>query len=561
MESVSFTKRLAAVMAIFLIALLLLTGCGGSGSGSSGSSGSTAGSSSSADSSSVSSSAPEGTKIGSGKETLTILSGSENKELESVIEDFTKKEKVSVTMYYQGSLDIMRALGNKEFAYDAVWPASSLWLNTGDTLHRVKHTESISLNPVVFGIKKSLAEELGFVGKEVSVSDILDAILAGKLKFCMTSATQSNSGASAYLGFLHALAGSPDVITAEDLDNKDLQTKVTELLAGVDRSSGSSDWLKDMFLSGDFDAMVNYECLMISANQELEKDGREPLYVVYPYDGLSIADSPLGYVDQGDEDTEALFQKFQEYLLSDEAQEKIQETGRRTAFLEITDENRKNVFREDWGVQPDRVLSAIKTPDSDTLQKALAMYQSELRKPSLTIYCVDFSGSMWGEGYEQLTAAMEQLLIQKNAEANYLQASPDDVTIIIPFDDRVRDVWTAVGNGSDLEDLYLELKDSEPDGGTDMYAAITEGLEQLKNYDLSTFTPAIIVMTDGMSWDNYQNFADAYKEGGYTVPIFSITYGDADTEQLDQLAELSNARVFDGRGDLTGAFRKVKGYN
>lgn len=548
-------------MAIFLIALLLLTGCGGSGSGSSGSSGSTAGSSSSADSSSVSSSAPEGTKIGSGKETLTILSGSENKELESVIEDFTKKEKVSVTMYYQGSLDIMRALGNKEFAYDAVWPASSLWLNTGDTLHRVKHTESISLNPVVFGIKKSLAEELGFVGKEVSVSDILDAILAGKLKFCMTSATQSNSGASAYLGFLHALAGSPDVITAEDLDNKDLQTKVTELLAGVDRSSGSSDWLKDMFLSGDFDAMVNYECLMISANQELEKDGREPLYVVYPYDGLSIADSPLGYVDQGDEDTEALFQKFQEYLLSDEAQEKIQETGRRTAFLEITDENRKNVFREDWGVQPDRVLSAIKTPDSDTLQKALAMYQSELRKPSLTIYCVDFSGSMWGEGYEQLTAAMEQLLIQKNAEANYLQASPDDVTIIIPFDDRVRDVWTAVGNGSDLEDLYLELKDSEPDGGTDMYAAITEGLEQLKNYDLSTFTPAIIVMTDGMSWDNYQNFADAYKEGGYTVPIFSITYGDADTEQLDQLAELSNARVFDGRGDLTGAFRKVKGYN
>lgn len=555
---------LVAVMAMFLLTSLLLTGCGGSassgGSGSSSAGGSfTDGSSSGG--SSVSSSKPEGTKIGSGKETLTILSGSENKELEPVIEDFADKENVAVTMYYQGSLDIMRALENKDFAYDAVWPASSLWLNTGDTLHRVKHTESISLNPVVFGIKKSLAEELGFVGKEVSVSDILDAILAGKLKFCMTSATQSNSGASAYLGFLHALAGSPDVITEKDLENTDLQKKVTELLAGVDRSSGSSDWLKDMFLGGDFDAMVNYECLMISANQELEKDGREPLYVVYPYDGLSIADSPLGYVDQGDKDKEALFQKFQDYLLSDEAQEKIQETGRRTAFLDITEENRKNVFREDWGIQPDRVLSAIKTPDADTLQKALSMYQSELRKPSLTVYCVDYSGSMYGEGYDQLIAAMEQLLIQKNAEANYLQASPDDVTIIIPFDDRVRDVWTAAGNGSDLEDLYLKLKDSEPDGGTDMYAAITEGLKRLKKYDLSAYTPAIIVMTDGMSWDDYQNFAESYKEGGYAVPIFSITYGDADTEQLDQLAELSNARVFDGRDDLTGAFRKVKGYN
>ena len=51
---------------------------------------------------------------------------------------------------------------------------------------------------------------------------------------------------------------------------------MTELLSGVDRSSGSSDWLKDMFLQGDFDAMVNYECLVIQANQELEAQGREP---------------------------------------------------------------------------------------------------------------------------------------------------------------------------------------------------------------------------------------------------------------------------------------------
>ena len=59
-----------------------------------------------------------------------------------------------------------------------------------------------------------------------------------------------------------------------------------ELLSGVDRSSGSSDWLKDMFLQGDYDAMVNYECLVIQANRELEERGEEPLYVVYPYDGL-----------------------------------------------------------------------------------------------------------------------------------------------------------------------------------------------------------------------------------------------------------------------------------
>ena len=38
-------------------------------------------------------------------------------------------------------------------------------------------------------------------------------------------------------------------------------------------------------------------------------------------------------------------------------------------------------------------------------------------------------------------------------------------------------------------------------------------------------------------------------------------FGSADPTQLEDLAELSNARVFDGREDLVGAFRSVKGYN
>lgn len=256
--------------------------------------------------------------LGSGSKTLRILSGSENKELEPVLTKYADKHHITIEMTYQGSLDIMRALQQDTFDYDAVWPASSIWMNAGDTQHRIKHAESISINPVVFGIRKSLAQELGFVDKEVSISDILDAIMAGKLTFCMTSATQSNSGASAYLGFISALAGSPDVISQKDLENEEVRQKLTELLSGIDRSSGSSDWLKDMFVAGDYDAMVNYECLMIAANNELEKEGKEPLYVVYPTDGLAVADSPLAYVDQGNSKEEKIFLDFQQYLLSDQ---------------------------------------------------------------------------------------------------------------------------------------------------------------------------------------------------------------------------------------------------
>ena len=46
----------------------------------------------------------------------------------------------------------------------------------GDINHKVKHSESISITPVVFGIRKSIAENLRFVGTRVSVNDIIEAI-------------------------------------------------------------------------------------------------------------------------------------------------------------------------------------------------------------------------------------------------------------------------------------------------------------------------------------------------------------------------------------------------
>ena len=498
--------------------------------------------------------------LGSGGKILRIVSGSENRELEPILEDFAKSEGVRIEMTYQGSLDIMRLLEGEELPYDAVWPASSLWLDAADTPLNLKHAESISITPVVFGIRQSLAQELGLVGKEVSVGDLLEPIRSGALKFCMTSATQSNSGASAYIGFLYALLGNPEALTAEDLESEALHDQMTELLSGVDRSSGSSDWLKDMFLQGDFDAMVNYECLVIQANQELEAQGREPLYVVYPTDGLTIADSPLAYVDQGDGEKEELFLKLQEYLLSDEIQSAIQRTGRRSSYTGVNEENR-DVFREDWGLQPDRVLSPMKMPAQQVLFQALNLYQTEFKKPSLNVYCLDYSGSMDGEGNRQLEAAMEQLLIQSNAQEHFLQASSREVNILIPFSGEPLGVYTAQGNGAELEALNTTVQDLEPGGGTDMYAAAIQGLEELERYDLSQYTPAIILLTDGQSEGSFREFADAYQEQGAQVPVFSIMFGDADESQLEDLAELTNARVFDGREDLVGAFRSVKGYN
>ena len=156
---------------------------------------------------------------------------------------------------------------------------------------------------------------------------------------------------------------------------------------------------------------------------------------------------------------------------------------------------------------------------------------------------------------------MEQLLIQSNAKKNFLQASENEVNILIPFNQDVINTFTATGNGSELENLYNEVKNQEAGGGTDMYTAAARGLEMLKKYDLSKYTPAIILLTDGQSGGSIEKFKEAYSELGAEVPVFSIMFGDADETQLEELAQYTNARVFDGRENLTEAFRSVKGYN
>lgn len=496
-------------------------------------------------------------------ETIKILSGSENKELSDILSACADETGVNIEMTYQGSVDIMHTLQSGAEEYDAVWPASGLWISLGDTSHLVKYNTSVYTSPVVFGIRQSVAEQLGFTDKEVSVSDILDAIQNKQLSFCMTSATQSNSGASAYIGFLYALLGKTDTLTENDLDDEKLKSDISRLLSGMDRSSGSSEWLKDMFLAGNYDAMVNYECLIIDADKELVSQGKEPLYAVYPYDGLSIADSPLGYVDHGNEKKQKAFLAVQEYLLSEDVQNEIQKTGRRTGFEVVSEENR-DIFNPDWGIDTQRILSPVTMPSEQVLKKALNLYQTEFRKPSLNVYCLDFSGSMAGEGNAQLKEAMAQILIQENAEKNMLQAEKDEVNIVITFSGDVRNVCTAENADADsLRSLYDQVCSESPNGGTDMYAAAERGLEILSEYDdLENYTPAIILMSDGESDDSSEpEFTEFYQELGLNIPIFSIMFGDANPTQLEALAEMTNARVFDGRKDLVSAFRSVKGYN
>ncbi|MEM7391203.1 MAG: substrate-binding and VWA domain-containing protein [Verrucomicrobiota bacterium] len=511
-------------------------------------------------------SAPPGS---SGGVTLSIVSGSENKGLEPIIKQFAAKKKVHIEMHYQGSVDISREIARgTQSDFDAFWPAASLWIALGDTQNLIKHKKSIMRSPVVFALKRKEVERLGWIGKEVTVKEILEAVLNEHVRFAMTSATQSNSGAAWYLGCLTAFAGRPEVMTSDHLKEDDVRTQIKQFLGAVDRSVGSSGWLKTMFLEyyNRFEGMVNYEALVIEANQELVSQNKEPLYVIYPVDGLSIADSPLGYMSRGELKKEKLFQELQAHLLSPDVQKKIENLGRRTGVVGMnSDAADTRVFNPDWGIDLKRILSPIRTPAGPVVQEALTLYQTAFRKPSLTAFVLDYSGSMRGVGEKQLKEAMFTLLDPDEAAQFLLQPSPEDKTFVLPFSSDTMATWSVEGNElKDLRGLLRQVEQQSVGGGTQMYAATIEALKLLKPLDESgEYHTAVILMSDGKSEGSLREFQglNARHQLGRDIPIYTILFGQAEKAQMEPLAEWSSGKMFDGRKNVVKAFRKAKGYN
>jgi Ca-activated chloride channel homolog len=304
---------------------------------------------------------------------------------------------------------------------------------------------------------------------------------------------------------------------------------------------------------------------VITANRQLTTDGREPLYVIYPVDGLAIADWPLGYVDHGDAAKSALFDKFQAFLLSDGVRGELLAAGRRVGPIGINPVGADpKVFNPDWGIDLTRVIQPITPPAPEVIREALVLYQTIFRKPSLTVYCIDFSGSMSGKGVEGVKSAMRVLLDSDQASRYLLQATPGDITIVIPFDDHLLGQWRTDGNDpAALRGLLAKVNAQEPGGGTNIYDPVIAGLDAMAGINMANYLPAIIVMTDGRS--NSGNFNTLRTRLGQAspgpVPVYAILFGDASEVQLQQITDATSGRIFDGRTDLIGAFRQSKANN
>ncbi len=494
---------------------------------------------------------------------IAIVSGSENQPFEPLVQEFCKSRGATCTFTYLGSLDIGFGLKAGTLQADVVWPASSVWIDVFDEGRRVKHLQSISQSPVLLGVRKSKAEALGWTSRDVTTADILAAVRNGGLKFLMSSAAQSNSGAGAYLAMLNAAVGKGDVLTEADLADPALRDKARALLAGVERTSGSSGWLGDLFLQQDargvrYDAMWNYEVVLKETDEELAKRGSDPLWIVTPTDGVSVSDGPIGYLDRGrGADVEGFVVDLEAFLLSAESQKRIAAAGRRVSGGA---EAAKPVPA--WNFDATRAFMPARLPDPKVIFSALNLYQETLRRPSLTALCLDVSGSMDGAGIDQLRSAMSFLFTPETTRGLLIQWTPEDRIVAIPFNGRAGSMVRGTGAPPDQARLKSWGNGLAAGGGTNMYAC-AEAARTAMAADLATgrFLGAVLIMTDGKSGGDLDGFIRHWTETARGLPIFGVTFGDADRSQLDRLAVATGGRVFDGRSSLADAFRAARGYN
>jgi len=81
--------------------------------------------------------------------------------------------------------------------------------------------------------------------------------------------------------------------------------------------------------------------------------------------------------------------------------------------------------------------------------------------------------------------------------------------------------------------LLKKIDDQDPDTGTDMYTPTIWALNLLNSNRDCGCLRAIILMTDGRSDDHADTLRQTVQKLGHdTVPIYSITFGDADASQL-----------------------------
>jgi len=490
--------------------------------------------------------------------TLHVLAGSELKDLGPVLADMEKATGWHLAMNYVGSLDGAERIANGDTSELA-------WFSTGKYISLLQATSShivtqdkTMLSPVSLGVKHSTALRFGWVNNpNVTWADISKQAKGGQFKFAMTNPTASNSGFVALVGVASAFAGNN--LTSDNIDIPALK----EFFSGQALTAGSSGFLADSYVRAQdsLDGMINYESVLLSLDQG--NTLHEKLDLVYPKDGIVTADYPLMLLNSARRD---VYDKILTYLRRPDVQTKIMTTtNRRPAIPYVKPDARF----------PSQLLIEMPFPASlDTINKLLFAYLAQVRRPDHAIFVLDTSGSMDGDRISNLKKALLGLTGSDTTITGQFAAfrQREELTFILFNNTVYKQADFTINdpdpNGPDLAAVRSFVTSLQAGGGTAIYDAVYQAYQvaasgQRREPDRYF---SIVLMTDGennQGRDGTQFISDFKRlpPQSQQIKTFPILFGEASPSQLQQLADLSGGKVFNGKSaPISEVFKEIRGY-
>lgn len=320
-------------------------------------------------------------------------------------------------------------------------------------------------------------------------------------------------------------------------------------------TAGSSGWLADEFAEDPSraDGLFNYESVLKSATW----DGSTPV-IIAPSDGVVTADYPLTLFKGADEETAEAYSRVVDYLTSPEVQQRISdETHRRTSASDPAD-----------------FASTFETPypaKLNTVQSLLQTWLADARKPATMFFQIDTSGSMAGN---RLTELQDALGVLSGTQAvsqtdSLLALQPREKLTVVEFGSGIKSEESYdMSEPGKVDDVRAQMDRNfgllEAYGKTDLYSTLQTTVEKAAQQKTNDSFTSVVVFTDGANTGNVSadQFITWYNENSAVqgVPVFAISFGEADTSELDQIAQATGGRVFSADQDLTGVFKEIRGY-
>jgi Ca-activated chloride channel family protein len=493
--------------------------------------------------------------------TITVLAGSELKDLVPLLPDIQKATGYTLSLKYTGSLDGAQAIADRTDKSDAAWFSSGNYLTLLQSKSgRIIAQQPIMLSPVVIGVKHSVAESLHWAGStSVTWADIANAARSGSFHFAMTNPAASNSGFVALVGVASAFAGSGAALDAGSIN----VAKLKDFFSGQVLTAGSSGFLADSFVrqQDQIDGMINYESVLL----ELNRGGKlhQKLDLIYPKDGIITANYPLMLLNSAKRDG---FDKVVAYLRSADVQRKIMTTtDRRPAAPEVQPDSRF----------PTQLLVELPFPSNlNAIDNLIFAYLDQIRPPAHTFFVLDKSGSMEGDRLNAVKKTFANLTgADQTITGRFARLRAREEITIIYFDGQVEGDQTFTikdvsANSSDLAAVRQYVDGLNASGGTAIYDALRRAYvdaASAKAAEPDRFY-SVVLMTDGennagIDDNGFKSFYNSQPQSIKSIPTFAIIFGEANPKALGSIATLTGGQVFDSRNvSLPNVFKVIRGY-